>query len=110
MDDEVWRPVVEFPEHYEVSNHGRVRRAAGGRGSRPGRIRVPVTNPVNGYQAVVLSVARHRLGRSIHRMVAQAFLEDDRGGEALQVNHRDGNRTNNHVGNLEWVTSQENSL
>lgn len=65
------------------------------------------TNP-NGYNIVTLYDDDHRGHQlSIHRLVAQTFkpVNDDH----LVVDHLDGNKTNNTVDNLEWVTSAENS-
>ena len=45
-------------------------------------------------------------GRDVHRLVAEAFLGQPKPG--FEVNHKDGNKLNNHVSNLEWVTHLEN--
>lgn len=45
----------------------------------------------------------------IHRVIAEAFLPKQKSGH-LEVNHKDGDKTNNNVKNLEWVTSRENKI
>ena len=60
-----------------------------------------------GYLTVNLydgSVPKKPRSFLLHRLVAEAFL----GASELQVNHKDGNKFNNHVDNLEWVTGKEN--
>ena len=61
----------------------------------------------SGYLTVTLSLNSKQNSRFIHRLVAEAFIENPNGCE--QVNHKDRNKLNNHVENLEWVTPQENS-
>ena len=65
----------------------------------------PAPNP-NGYLAVILCNKGKRQAARIHRLVAEAFV--DKPEPDLCVNHKDGNKTNNHYENLEWVTVGEN--
>lgn len=60
-----------------------------------------------GYPIVIVSDLHYiRFTRTIHRLVAKYFC--DGYAEGLVVNHKDGNKTNNHYTNLEWVTQSEN--
>lgn len=64
----------------------------------------------NGYYCVGLrDETGERKYYSIHRLVALTFLKNPRGNKKY-VNHIDGDKTNNYVGNLEWVTARENAL
>ena len=102
---EEWRPVVDFPELYEVSSIGRVRRVAGGQGARAGHILRPAPNS-DGYPQVTLYDEGVKFSREVHTLVAAAFI----GLRPFmwEVNHRDGVKANNSVFNLEYVTHQEN--
>lgn len=60
----------------------------------------------SGYRMVRLTINGKSKGFSIHRLVAQAFLENP--NDLPIVNHKDGNKLNNRVDNLEWVTQSEN--
>jgi hypothetical protein len=91
----MWRPVIGFEGLYEVSDSGQVRNM------RNGHILKNRAFP-NRYLGVALGRGNIRL---VHRLVAMAFIEGDHG---LQVNHKDGDRANNHVANLEWVTCSDN--
>jgi hypothetical protein len=103
---ETWKPIPEYEEFYSVSDCGNVRRDAIGGSSRPGRILKPVKLN-NGYLVVTLCKNGTRKIKSIHRLVAMTFLK--KRANAPQVNHKDGIKINNQVGNLEYVTHQENS-
>lgn len=61
----------------------------------------------HGYQIINLMIDGRRVGMSVHSAVARTFLDGYRPG--LQVNHKDGNKTNNVVTNLEWMTQLENT-
>lgn len=112
MEEEVWKDVVGYEGLYEVSNTGLVRgvdRLIFNHGSnsfhkRSGRIMARFI--MSGYYAVSISKGNKYKATFVHRIVASAFIPNIEGKE--QVNHKDFNRLNNNVENLEWVTIQEN--
>ena len=100
MSNEVWLPIIGNEKCYEISNLGRVRSVVSG------RILKPVENK-KGYLFVHLKYGGS--GKSyIHRLVAEAFLKNDKPEERKEVNHIDFNPKNNVVSNLEWVSHKEN--
>jgi hypothetical protein len=115
-DQEVWLPVTiwrdgeqPYLNRYEVSNHGRVRAslAVHQKGSKPGRVLVQHLDD-KGYPNVRLWANRsHSL--KVHRVVGEAFIARPLSEYRLVINHIDGNKTHNHVLNLEYVTHAENS-
>lgn len=83
-----------------VSSFGRVRNWRSGVTLRP--------RPSGwGYLQVVLYRKKRTYTLSVHRLVAEAFY--DGWYDTLEVNHIDGDKWNNHVWNLEWVTKSENN-
>ena len=111
---EEWRPVVGYKDVYEVSNHGRIRRV--GKATRHGkgrgggaRIGLVLKQQVinGGYLHVQLSKDGHYKNFLISRLVAIAFLSLDLNGR--DVHHRDGNKHNNHLDNLEYMTRSDNN-
>ena len=108
---ETWLPVEGFGGFYEVSNLGRVRsyHGMGGPRRKEGRILRPGAT-VRGYLFVCLRNG-HKVGRNefVHRLVALAFLGKPPSSlEYPTVNHKDLDRTNNAVSNLEWLGHVEN--
>jgi hypothetical protein len=107
---EQWRPVIGYEGLYEVSDLGRIRRAApdtlGRRSTHPGRVLTPIKSP---YLQVTLSKGSRRTRRTevVHRLVAAAFLGPRVAGQ--QINHRDGDKHNPRADNLEYVTNLENA-
>lgn len=109
--EEMWLPIKNFEFLYEVSDKGRVRsltrKVDFGSQKRisKGRILKPNNNG-SGYFYVNLSNGKIRTREYIHRLVANAFIENEH--EKPEVNHKDGNKSNNNSNNLEWVTGSEN--
>jgi hypothetical protein len=106
---EQFRRLAEFPK-FAVSTLGRVMRvkSSGSKGNA-GMILKARPNTTNGYLQVLLTnVAGSKQQIAVHRLVAIAFIPNP--DLKPQVNHLDGNKTNNRVGNLEWATPSENSV
>lgn len=103
---ERWAPIGGWPD-YEVSDRGRVRRAAAGPGAVVGRVlQQAVIN--RGYAIVTLCRGGERKTRYVHRLVAAVFLPAP-APEQTQVAHNDGDSLRNVWTNLRWATAQENS-
>ena len=93
-----WLPVPEYEELYEVSDEGQIRTL------KTGLIRKPSFDK-DGYIQVSLYKRNKGRQKKVHRLVAQAFLGQ---GGSLEVNHKNGIKTDNTVTNLEWVTRAYN--
>ena len=102
---EEWRLIHEGA--YAVSNLGRVKRVRGGQGARVGIIS-PQILPT-GYLNVSICINGQRWTERIHMLVSRAFLGDPP-TEKPYVDHVDGNKQNNTVQNLEYVSSSENQI
>lgn len=103
MADEIWKPVAGFEGLYEVSNTGRVKSLK--RLHTKERILSQWLNH-RGYARVTLWKENRQTKHSVHRLVADAFIPNPYGKP--QVNHKDENKQNNAVENLEWCTQLEN--
>ena len=95
---ELWQPVVGYEDRYEVSDTGQVK---GPRG-----LRKPFFT-YKGYAQVDIWKQGTRRNFLLHRLVAIHFIPNP--NKCPQVNHKDGNKTNNAVSNLEWCTAAENN-
>lgn len=105
---EIWKDIVGYEGLYQVSNMGGVKSLPKidrlGRFHR-GVLKSQVDNG-NGYLLVNLKHDGVQRMRSVHRLVAEAFIPNDH--ELPEVNHKDGNKKNNVIDNLEWCTRSEN--
>ena len=98
---EIWKDIKDFEGVYKVSNLGNVVRLYK---TKAPRLLKPIKHS-GGYQRLKLRNKGNDKDVYIHRLVAEAFLKS----EGLNVvNHKDGDKTNNTIFNLEWVTQREN--
>lgn len=102
LESENWKEIDGYDGMYQVSDLGRVRSL------KFGKVRVlRASKCINGYLMVGLWKDGKQNSVSVHRIVASAFIENDDESKN-QVNHKDENKQNNRVSNLEWCTAQYN--
>lgn len=97
---EVWKDVVGYEGLYQVSNIGNVKSL------NNNCIRKPIKHRC-GYLRVDLWRDGKMQNAYVHRLVAQAFIPNPE--NKAQVNHINGNKTDNRTDNLEWVTNAQNA-
>ena len=97
--EELWLPITDFP-NYQVSNFGNVKNIVT---NRPMKLHLK-----SGYYNICLVHNKVRQGFKVHRLVALAFIPNLE--NKSDVNHKDKNKLNNHIDNLEWMTRKENNI
>ena len=111
---EVWKDVKGYEGIYEVSNFGNLKSfyaKVGCNGEYTRSIKGSLLRKrycPNGYIQYVLCRDGNKKYVYAHRLVAQAFIENNK-EELNQINHKDENKHNNHVDNLEWCTQYYNN-
>jgi hypothetical protein len=95
---ETFKKIEEF-NNYSISNLGNVRN------DKTGRILKQYTKP-SGYKQV--QMGRKTIPQYVHRLVGNAFIPNNQ--NKPQINHKNGDKGDNRVENLEWVTASENDL
>lgn len=98
MSYEIYRDIEDY-ENYQITSWGRVY----SKDSK--KFLIPEENE-KGYLRVKLSKNGKAKNFKVHRLVAGEFIPNPL--DKPQVNHKDGNKKNNSISNLEWVTNQEN--
>lgn len=112
MEKEEWKDVAGYEGKYQVSNLGNVKGVERYVRHRYG-IRVvkekilSLVKDKNGYLIATLSKNDNEKKCKVHRLVAQAFIPNP--DNLPQVNHKDEDKTNNRVDNLEWCSGDYNS-
>lgn len=117
MMEEIWKDIKGFEGRYQVSNMGRVKslaRLVHHRASiRTKSFDSMVSERImkqhisnSGYLFITLRGKEHLIGTFVHRLVAESFIPNPNG--LKEVNHKDEDKLNNHVDNLEWCTPSYN--
>lgn len=99
MENEIWLPVKYGNGKKEVSSFGRVRNSVTKRILKSCISR-------GGYPSISFWVDKKNRSYKIHRLVAETFIPNPE--NKYTVNHKDFDKTNNHISNLEWATTNEN--
>lgn len=111
---EIWKPITDFENSYQVSNLGNVKsidrfffcKSKNTPKLFKGKI-LKQRLDHNGYSVVNLKKNQKSHLKKVHRLVADAFIAKIENKE--YINHKDGNKLNNIVSNLEWCTCKENA-
>lgn len=112
MQNEIWKDVPGYSGLYQVSNKGRIKsveRRVNGPKCNGRIVRERILKPANdsdGYKTVVLFNGKTRRTRTIHRLVALAFIPNP--DEKKEIDHINAVRADNRVENLRWATRKEN--
>lgn len=99
MEKEIWKEFSISKFVYLISNYGNIKNKT------TGNIRKHKISKF-GYHRIALGVGNYKKHFLIHRLVATLFIPNP--NNLPQVNHIDGNKNNNYVGNLEWCSRKEN--
>ena len=113
MEKEIWKDIEGYEDDYMISSYGRVRSvdrmktlSNGVKRLQKGRILKPAKDK-DGYLLCILSKNGIHTMCKVHRLVAQAFIPNPY--NLPQINHKDENKANNCVDNLEWCDGKYNA-
>jgi hypothetical protein len=110
--EENWKDIKGYEGLYTININGQIKSVGRKVKHRSGFKTIPdrimsIANNTSGYKSI--SLCKNGIGKSyqLHRLVAIAFIPNP--NNKPQVNHIDGNKQNNNINNLEWVSAKENS-
>lgn len=104
MNKEIWKDISGYEGLYQVSNLGRVK-SLGNRSNHKKPMIKSLQNR-NGYYSITLYKNSKTKTTGVHRLVAEAFIPNP--DNLPEVNHKDENKLNNRVDNLEWCNKKYN--
>ena len=103
--NEVWADIQGYENKYQVSNLGNVRSL---NYHRERKAKIMTAKLSRGYKVIGLRKDGVKKFFSVHRLVADAFIPSE--DKTLQINHKNLNKEDNSVENLEWVSPKENTI
>lgn len=121
-DDEIWKPIKDWETLYEISNYGRVKSlrkewiAVAGGDTKYNHIRKPRIRrqgvDCRSYLQLLLcdKVGGRKITRRIHVLVWDHFGDSQRNGRELPIDHKDNNKWNNHISNLQVLPNRDNKI
>lgn len=103
--EEIWKYIVDYEDLYQISNKGNVKSLENNKTKKEKILKQPVDK--DGYLFVCLCKNGKIKNFKVHRLVAEAFIQNP--NNLPQVNHKDENKQNNCVENLEFCTAKYNN-
>jgi len=106
MEKEIWKDIAEYEGLYKISSFGRV--CSNHNRIKTKRRILNVQKNNLGYIHIILSKNGKCKTKLVHRLVAKAFIPNLQ--NKPEINHKDGNKENNHYKNLEWILHKQNLI
>lgn len=107
-DIEIWRPVPHYEGYYSASNTGKIRSEDRVISNRFYESKL-LTPGIDSYGYEIVTLCKNsRKTRTVHQLVLETFGREKQTKE--ETNHKDGNKRNNNINNLEWITNEEHHI